>query len=422
MNFELNIFRRVNKNGFFHLLTVNLFIQVVLFASQLFVAGILAPDDIGRIKIIQTYLSFFSIIAGLGFNSSTLKLCSENRSKKELADLFQSALFFTIFSTFSIYTVILVLNLFKIFSPDKLDQWLIPLGLFPIISNSLFMVFISYFQAIKEIKTLSNLTVMNKILSIVGIVIFTYFMGIKVYYLAYNLSFILMIFVCYRTLNPISHEKFFSKKQLSYLPIHWHYAKSSMLANLLAEMSAFIDMILISFFVKEMHQIGYYSFALTITVILRLFPSTVQQITTPYFSSLAHQKNEFMILFKRYNRVLYGVVLLTLIGALLIIPAIIHWIFVGKYDPFMQYFPFLAIGWSFRMLAQVQSGAIFGLGKMQYIAYTSLITLLFNILVISILIYFFGLIGAAYASVLGGIVYILCSRYFFRKAKNEMIN
>ena len=113
MNFELNIFRRVNKNGFFHLLTVNLFIQVVLFASQLFVAGILAPDDIGRIKIIQTYLSFFSIIAGLGFNSSTLKLCSENRSKKELADLFQSALFFTIFSTFSIYTVILVLNLFR---------------------------------------------------------------------------------------------------------------------------------------------------------------------------------------------------------------------------------------------------------------------------------------------------------------------
>lgn len=422
MNFELNIFRRVNKNGFFHLLTANLFIQVVLFASQLFVAGILAPDDIGRIKIIQTYLSFFSIIAGLGFNSSTLKLCSENRSKKELADLFQSALFFTIFSTFSIYTVILVLNLFKIFSPDKLVQWLIPLGLFPIISNSLFMVFISYFQSIKEIKTLSNLTVLNKILSIVGIVIFTYFMGIKGYYLAYNLSFILMIFVCYRTLNPISHEKFFSKKQLSYLPIHWHYAKSSMLANLLAEMSAFIDMILISFFVKEMHQIGYYSFALTITVILRLFPSTVQQITTPYFSSLAHQKNEFMILFKRYNRVLYGVVLLTLIGALLIIPVIIHWIFVGKYDPFMQYFPFLAIGWSFRMLAQVQSGAIFGLGKMQYIAYTSLITLLFNILVISILIYFFGLIGAAYASVLGGIVYILCSRYFFRKAKNEMIS
>src|SRR5450759_59028 len=116
MNFKfenkLTIFQNIRQKGFFHLLSANLLIQVVSFASQLFVAGILSPDDIGRIKIIQTYLSIFSIVAGMGFNSSTLKLCSENRTTEERNSLFESALFFTIFSTVSLYLIILILNIF----------------------------------------------------------------------------------------------------------------------------------------------------------------------------------------------------------------------------------------------------------------------------------------------------------------------
>jgi len=102
-------------------------------------------------------------------------------------------------------------------------------------------------------------------------------------------------------------------------------------------------------------------------------------------------------------------------------PYFIHLIFNGKYDPSIQYFPFLAIGWSLRMMSQLQTGAVFGLGKIKYNLYSSLITLLFNVLIISISIFYFGLIGAAYSSVFGGLVYVLTSRYFFNKAKHEMI-
>jgi len=420
MNINLNTFRKIQQKGFFHLLTANLLIQAVAFASQLFVAGILAPDDVGRIKIIQTYLSFFSIIAGMGFNTSTLKLCSENRSVKEQSSLFQAALFFTIISTVSIYVIILILNFLKIFSPDRLVQYMLPLGLFPVVSNSLFMVFISYFQAKKKIKLLSSLTISNKIISIIGIVILSYFMGIKGYYLAYNLSFLLMLIVCFRIYRSAFLGKLFSIKHVSHFHTHWHYAQSSMVANLLSEMSAFIDILLINMLINDMHQIGYYSFALTITVILRLFPSTVQQITIPYFSALAHQKSEFTVVFKRYNKILHRVVGLTLVTALLIIPIAINFIFRGKYDESLKYFPFLAIGWSLRQLTQLQSAAIFGLGKIQYIAYTGLITLLFSSITVCILIYFFGLIGAAYASILGGLIYMLSSRCFYKIAQSKM--
>jgi len=415
-----DIINYIRQKGFFHLLSANLLIQVVSFASQLFVAGILSPDDIGRIKIIQTYLSIFSIVAGMGFNSSTLKLCSENRTTEEKNSLFQSALFFTILSTICLYVIILILNIFGLFSSDKLIRWLIPLGLFPIISNSIFMIFVSFFQASKKIKLISNLTISNKLISIIAIVLFTYWAGIKGYYVAFNLSFLLMLFVSFRVYGYIKISKILSTNNLSNFSIHWKYAKTSMLAYLLSEISAFVDILLINFLINDMHQIGYYSFALTITVVIKIIPSTVQQITLPYFSSLSEQKEEFLKAFKRYNKLLYLIIAITLFAILIITPFLLHWVFKGKYDPSLKYFPLLAIGWSLRMLSQLQNGAIFGLGKIHYNVYTSLITLIFNIIIISISIHYFGLMGAAYSSIFGGLIYALSSLYYFRKAKNEM--
>jgi O-antigen/teichoic acid export membrane protein len=72
-----NILNDIHSKGFFHLFSANTLIHVIEFGSQLFVAWILLADDIGRIKSLQTFASVGVIIAGLGFNTSILKLCSE---------------------------------------------------------------------------------------------------------------------------------------------------------------------------------------------------------------------------------------------------------------------------------------------------------------------------------------------------------
>ena len=59
-----------HQKGFFHLFSANVMIQLFAFASQMLVAWFLLPDDIGRIKIIQTYLTIFLIAGSLGFNIS----------------------------------------------------------------------------------------------------------------------------------------------------------------------------------------------------------------------------------------------------------------------------------------------------------------------------------------------------------------
>ena len=242
-----NSFHTYSDKGFFHLLSANVFIQIVAFASQLFVAGILSPEDIGRIKVLQTFLSVFSIIAGMGINISTLKVCSENRSDSEIKRLFNSAIVFTLISTISIYLLVLILNHFDVFSSEALTKWLIPIALFPLISNSIYMVFISYFQAVKKIKIMSRITMTNKIISVAAIVLLAYLLGIKGYYYAYNLSFIIMAFVSYRIIKKDIQFSFSLKNLKQDFKIHLEYAQPAFFANLLSELSAYIDIFIINY-------------------------------------------------------------------------------------------------------------------------------------------------------------------------------
>ena len=418
---DIKIFlRKIQEKGFFHLLSANILIQIFAFASQLFVAGILSPEDIGRIKIIQTYLSVFSVIAGMGLNASTLKICSEGREHKENIGYFNAALIFSIISSTIVYFIVLIINYFKLLSSDALINFLIPFGLFPLITNTIFVLFTVYFQATKEIKLFSNLTVFNKLFSIICIILFVYFWSIEGYYIAYNLSFILIILVSAKNLKKkIKFTVNFDYKKM--FKTHWKYANSSLISNIIAELSAYTDIILIGLLVNDMHEIGMYSFALTITVLLRLFPSTVQQITIPYFSSFDKGKNEFILIFKRYNLILYVVVSLSLLALLILAPFLLNLIFKGKYDGSYIYLIFLSLGWSIRNLNQLKTGAIFGLGKIHYNAYIGLITLVVNLVIYPILLNYYGIIGAAYASMLSGIAFFISSSCFYNRAIKETV-
>lgn len=414
------IFQSTNKKGFFHLLSANLLIQIVGFASQLIVAGILSPDDIGRIKIIQTFSALFSIVGGMGFNASTLKLCSENRSEKEKIQLLYSGVIFTIGATFLVYLFVILMNFWGVLSSDKIIKLLIPLGLFPLITNSLFAVFTAYFQADKQIKHLSGLTISNKLITIAGIVLLTIFFGIKGYYIAFNASLFIILIPCFTFLFTQSKAHFLnfteSKKHFN---THWFYARKSVLTQIVSEVSAYLDILIINFMITDITEIGFYSFALTLTVALRVFPGTVQQISIPYFSSTQVDKTDFLKTYKYYNKQLYLVVFGTLLIALSFASPIISFIFAGKYNPSIPYFVILAIGWSIRQLTQLQSAAIFGLGKIQYNAYANLVIMIFNLIALPITIYFYGLKGAAFVCIPSNLLYVLISRFFLMKAINK---
>jgi O-antigen/teichoic acid export membrane protein len=170
---------------------------------------------------------------------------------------------FTVVSTVVFYVLALVLNSLGFLSSDTIIRRLMPMGLFPLITNSAFMVLVSYFQATKQIRILSRITVANKLIAIVAIILLTWWFGINGYYVAYNLSFIVMFFVGFRLLRK---DFAFSKNRESVkrnFKTHLIYAKPSLLSNLFSEISAYADIFVINYLLKDMKEIGYYSFALT---------------------------------------------------------------------------------------------------------------------------------------------------------------
>ena len=86
----------VAYKGFFHLLSANFIIGFLGFGSQLLVAKFLTPTELGEVRIIQSYVAVAAIIAGFGFNTAVLKLCSESRSLEEKSYIFARNIYYTI--------------------------------------------------------------------------------------------------------------------------------------------------------------------------------------------------------------------------------------------------------------------------------------------------------------------------------------
>lgn len=399
------------------MLSANVLIQIISFGAQLFVAGILTPEDVGRIKILQTFLAISTIVGGLGFTNSTLKLCSENRSDEETREIFNAGFFFTLFFTSIAYLLVLVISAMGWLGTDKVISALIPLALFPLISNSLFSVFVSFYLAKKQVQLLSRLTVINKLLSVVGIVLLSYFLGIKGYYWAFNIGILIILLVCIKKEFKILQNPFklSLKSHRRLFQTHWFYAKPAFATNVFADLSAYVDILLINFLVSDMREIGYYGFALTLVLIVRLIPATVQQITLPYYSELSVDIPKFIQAHKKYSKLLILIIAATLTVVLIVAAPGLQWLFSGKYEQSIQYFIPLSIGWSIRAYNQIQSSALFGLGKIDYTAYGQFFTFIFSITVLLLGWCWFGLLGIAYSSILCGIFRVFLHELLFRK-------
>lgn len=416
-----NVFKafisNIKEKGFFHLLSANALIQVVSFASYLFVAHLLTPDDIGRIKFIQVLTSIFSIIGGMGFGLSILKICSEQRPYAYKKIIFNAAFLFTLLSTLCSYLLIVAMIRCKgLLTTDQTTISIAPFAFLPIILGTLFAQIVAYLQALKKIKILSALTTTNKVLTIILILIFSYFYGLKGYFWALNLGLLLILLHSFQKIRTdIQPSNINFKKQAKLFSIHWQYARPALFSNLLSDTTSFIDIILINFLFSNLTEIGYYSFALTLIVALRIVPATVQQISNPYFSENGTNKSIVHQHFVRYGKLLLLIIILSFIAFLVIVPLSIQ-TFFSSYTPSIPYLIPLAIAWSIRQYNKIIAAALFGMGKINYIAYTQLISLIINIIVIPLSLKQWGLVGVSWSLIPCFCLNVLVMYLFYKKA------
>ncbi len=422
-----SLVKNVHSKGFFHLLTAKYLIGFLGLASLLFVAKFLSPVELGDMKVLQSFIAVFSILAGFGFNTSVLKMCSENIDIDRKKEIFSKNLVYTMVSMSIVIIFVLVLINFRILSSDEnINDWL-PVYLLIVPSMVLTNLVMTYLQALKKIKLMATIQSIIKIFGLFLIISSTYYFGFSGFVWSTIVSsYIALIVILYFIKDDV-------KKPTTYKlsKINFEYAKWSVLANVFGTVAMYLDILILNSFSTDREALGYYSLATIFLLGLTYVTGTVQSISIPYLSEKSNNELEFMRVYKKYYKLLAIVSVLIGTLAFIILPYFIEFIYGHDYQKTGVYFQILVFKYIFWSNYALIGVALLSLGKMKINFYISVITLSISIVITAIFSSLFQELGAAIGQALSYfisllIVYFLGNKlikkhFLSLKAKEMMI-
>lgn len=417
------IVESVYQKGFFHLLSSNFLVHFLSFSSQLIVAWILTAEDLGRIKLMLSYVEVALIIATFGIPVSVVKLCSSNILEKLKLIILRNGFIYITLSSSLTYLVLLVMSESEVISSDiVINQYFkyFALLLFPMSWNQLF---ISFFQSKKKFKELSIIQTTTKFASILVIVGVTYFFLLEGYILAIVVGFflttVIFIFHLRGQLSDLFIEKL--RSQIKIFKQVFSYSKYSLAANLTNRLNIFVHYFILNYYLEDRELFGQYSFALTLVQGLQIITTTIQQITIPYFSEYSQDIQTWKNSFSKYNKIFIGLIVVVFAFSMLVLPEIVKIIFAGKFNDSIIFIRIFVGGWLIRNLYSLKGPALIGLGKIHVNFYNSFYIFVLTVPFVFTLIKFYGSLGAAYSSVLQGIIAYMIVSISFQKVVRKSI-
>ena len=409
-----SILKDIYTKGFFHLFSANSLIHLIEFGSQLFVAWILLADDIGRIKSFQTYAAVGVVIAGVGFNTSILKLCSEKNMKDhQKQNLFLAALKTTFLFSGVVILLVVVLSYFNFISNDSItNKWFIYYSLsIPLLAVNNLLV--AYYQALKAFKKVSVLLVIVRIIHVALIITLTYNYGLKGFIIGIIIGFLISVILL--LVKSGIHFNLWKQTDKHHYLQNWELAKYAFLGNAINMITRYLDVFLLNQLIHNPNELGYYGFALTLIAGLQIVTTTTQQFVTPFYSEFSENKTQIKRAFKRSNRLFMLVILVVSILAAIMVPFIIKIVFSGKYDHSIFYFQILTIVWLIRSSVSLKGPFLLAIGKINVVFYIMLKVLLISIIPCYLLVLNYGIKGALYGQLFSAIVFFILVNFGFRK-------
>jgi len=411
MSRVLQLLRDVINKGFFHLLSANFIIGFLGFGSLLLIAKFVTPIELGQIKAMHAFIGVATILAGFGFNTAVLKLCSEKKPLEERAFIFKQNFYYTALPILFVLVCLFALAKLGLLSPDRnINRWL-PLYMLVIPAMAYTSLIMVYLQALKKIQLMAKLQILIRFFGFIILVVMTYFYGL--------IGFILStIFVGYIALLPLFNlikDNFESKmKGAIVFSRSFFYAKWSVAGNAVGRIGQYMDIFMLNYLIKDRVGFGYYGLSTIFILGLNYITSTVQSIATPYFSEKSNDKKEFLRVLKKYEKLMILLALGASIIAFLIVPPFIKTVYGNNYAPAGSYFRILTLKYFFRSCYALLGVAILGLGKMKY----NFLSVFISVAISLVLSYFFitsyGLMGAAVAQALAYFITLIVVSFMIR--------
>jgi O-antigen/teichoic acid export membrane protein len=359
------------------------------------VAKFLTPLELGQIRTMQSFIMLACILAGFGFNTAVLKLCSENRPVEEKDFLFKQNFYYTIMPIAAVLLLIFMLSRTGLLSPDTaINRWL-PLYMLVIPAMTYTSLIMVYLQALKKIQLMAKTQVIIRIIGFLILIVLTYLYGLAGFIFS-------SVFIGYFALPPLIYlikESFKStRKVLNSFKKSFYYAKWSLAANATGTLGQYMDIFLLNYLIKDRVSFGYYGLSTIFIVGLNLITSTTQDIAAPHFSERSDDKEDFIRVLIKYQKLMILLSVGVSVLAVIVVPKFISAVYGSTYAQAGFFFQILILKYLFRSCsALLVTSMSIGLGKIKYHFISTSISVVLSFTMTYTLIKLYGLTGAAAA-------------------------
>ena len=175
----------------------------------------------------------------------------------------------------------------------------------------------------------------------------------------------------------------------------------SLLANLIGPLNNQLDLLLLDRLVLDRQQLGTYSLAIIFFTALMQLYNTLQMMIIPNLSELSGRKAEFRVMLKRYGLVLSVVCSIMAVAAAGIVPLGVAWLFGEKYQGFALIFLVMTIRFVANTPWSMARVSLVALGRMDQLVFATMLVLPITVVSTLWMVQVWGIIGAAWAQVVG---------------------
>jgi len=399
------------------LFSVNIATIPIGIITSIILSRYLGPNGFGDYQFLNNVFTFCIPVFVFGFFNAANRALVLNTNKEKAREYF-GASFVILIGLFSIMSMVLTLYSFidtnlKEKHLNNLLLYSLPFGWVYLASN--------YFETLFQADNRINLLAISRLLPKIGFLISA---AVIYWFLSQSASKLQVAWGLYISMQAIACIYILYKINLSFKNIKtvmheiWHCNKSYgihvYIGGAFSTGVASLSGILISYFGQNNSGVGYYSLALSLSAPLNFIPNTIA--TTNYKEFAVHSSIP-----KKLTQLTLLLTSLSLIALWFIVPPFISYFYGDKFQPVVYLNLIVSISLACYGMADYYNRFLGSHGHGKLLRNTSFIVgsliLIFNLVFIPS----FGANGAAFARLVGGVAYLLCMFYYYKKTVAKSI-
>lgn len=412
-----DIFKKLKKTGFFSIFISSIFSKVIVFLGGILLVRLLPQDEYANYTLIINAFSVLCLFGDFGSSAATLQFMTEERDNQSKAMAFLKYGLKIAISSACLSSLLIVLSsLFYPFKNSIVAKYTAVLFIVPIIT-SVNGIISNVLRAKGENHKYSLLQFLTTIIHYLVIIPFTLLWGlfgsiISQYF--YNfITFLVGIFISKKFINNLFDNTCINNdEKKSFLKL----AIGSQVNNSIGNLLYTVDIFVIGLMIANNTDLAVYKVATIIPGALVFLPSCFIIYIFPYFIKNKKNKNWLasnLKLIIKYGSIIYGILTVVII---IFSKYIITILYGSNYIDAVIPFNILMVGFYFMSTVTMPTfNVIYSMRKVKINIFINLISIVLNAILNVILIYKFGIIGAALATALVKIIMAIISWIYVNK-------